>query len=50
VFSVSEHWLHSYDLFALSNVHPEFHVWGLASPNEEDLTNCAPCRSGDFLA
>ena len=39
---ISEHWLHSYDLFVLNNVHPEFDVWGLASPDEEDSTYCAP--------
>ena len=39
---ISEHWLHSYDLYLLNNIHPDFHAWGIASPNEEDETYCAP--------
>ena len=39
---ISEHWLHSYDLYLLNDIHPDFHAWGIASPNEEDETYCAP--------
>ena len=49
---ISEHWLHNYDLYMLNNVHPDFHAWGIASPNEEDAAYCAPrfCRGHGDVA
>ena len=38
----SDHWLHSFDLNFLDNLHPEFHAWGMSFPNEEDSVYCAP--------
>jgi len=42
VVAITEHWLRSFDLYFLDTLHPDFHAWGMSSPNEEDSVYCAP--------
>ena len=49
ILTISEHWLHNYDLYLLQSNHNKFNVYSVSPSAEEDSVYCTPqyiCGSG----
>ena len=42
IFTISEHWLHTYELQSLQTLHPDFNFLSSVPPSEEDDLYCRP--------
>ena len=42
ILAISEHWLHSYDLHLLGNIHADFSFMTSTPSEEEDTLTCTP--------